>query len=109
MTEGSGTEREVNADTQAARGQVSENCDQEVGVDAGRRNFTRAGLAAPVLLSMVNRTAWAGPACAPSAFMSTTFASHHPEEAPLCDMPIGCSPGFWKPVMSIRWTSLRRL
>lgn len=64
-------------------------------VNSGRRNFAKVGLAAPVLLAMVNRTAWAGPACAPSAFMSATFASHHPEQAQLCDLEVGCSPGFW--------------
>jgi hypothetical protein len=93
MAEGSGTEKEVDADTSGAHGQASE--DRNQAVDSGRRNFARAGLAAPVLFSIVNRTAWAGPACAPSAFMSTTFASHNPDQAELCDLPVGCSPGFW--------------
>lgn len=64
-------------------------------VNSGRRNFTKVGLAAPVLLVMVNRTAWASPACAPSAFMSATIASLNPSQID-CGQPVGKSPGYWK-------------
>tara|TARA_R110000787_G_scaffold102680_4_gene208732 strand:+ start:2568 stop:3320 length:753 start_codon:yes stop_codon:yes gene_type:complete len=67
----------------------------ERGVDSGRRSFTKVGLAAPVLLAMVNRTAWASPACAPSAFMSATIASLNPSQID-CGQPVGKSPGYWK-------------
>ncbi|RLA41880.1 MAG: hypothetical protein DRR06_15345 [Gammaproteobacteria bacterium] len=92
MTENSGTKSEVKTSIR-----VSDTINDEGGVgqppNVGRRNFAKAGLAAPVLLSVVNRTAWAGPACAPSAFASAAFASSQPGEVP-CEA-VGCSPGFW--------------
>lgn len=74
---------------------VSVAASEEGAVNSDRRNFAKIGLAAPVLLSMVNRTAWASPACAPSAFMSATIASLSPSQID-CGQGVGRSPGYWK-------------
>lgn len=65
------------------------------GVDSSRRRLFGAGMAVPVILSMSSRTAWGGALCAPSAFNSATFSSHHPDEADVCLQPAGRSPAYW--------------
>lgn len=65
------------------------------GVDSSRRRLFGAGLAAPVILSMSSRTAWGGALCAPSAFNSATFSSHHPTEAQECAQLAGLRPATW--------------
>lgn len=92
MTDGSSQENAMDS-TDTHNGSVGA---AEPSVNSGRRKFASATLAAPVLLSLVNKTAWAGPACAPSAFVSATFASHHPDQALLCGNAVGRSPGYWK-------------
>lgn len=66
-----------------------------VGVDSSRRRLFGAGVAAPIILSMSSRTAWGGALCAPSAFNSATFSSHHPAEANMCSQLAGKSPAAW--------------
>jgi hypothetical protein len=76
---------------------------QEPGghVDETRRRFAKAGLAAPVILTLASRSVWAtdtpgaGGACTPSALASATHVSHRPGEDPE-ECLFGCSPGFWK-------------
>ncbi|WP_201349453.1 hypothetical protein [Neptunomonas japonica] len=64
------------------------------GVDSSRRRIFGAGVAAPIILSMSSRTAWGGALCAPSAFNSATFASHHPGD-PACSALAGARPSTW--------------
>lgn len=70
------------------------------GVDSSRRRLFGVGVAAPIILSMSSRTAWGGALCAPSAFNSATFASHHPDEAP-CTGLAGSQPSTW--ALSSAW------
>ncbi len=61
-------------------------------VDLSKRRLGKLGvLATPVLLSVVGRPAWGGN-CSPSAVLSHTHASHHPEPV---NCKFGCSPGYW--------------
>lgn len=64
-------------------------------VDSKRRRLFGLGVATPVILTLSSRTAWGGALCAPSAFNSVTFASHHPTEAQNCSVPAGLSPDSW--------------
>jgi hypothetical protein len=64
------------------------------GVDSSRRRIFGVGVAAPIILSMSSRTAWGGALCAPSAFNSATFASHHPGD-PACSALAGARPSTW--------------
>ena len=83
---------------------------QEPGghVDETRRRFAKAGLAAPVILTLASRSVWAstapgaGGACTPSALASATHVSHRPDEDPE-ECLFGCSPGFWKNAGSAAW------
>lgn len=62
-------------------------------VDLSKRRLGKLGLlATPVLLSVAGRPAWGGN-CSPSAVLSHTHASHHPEAV---NCKFGCSPGYWK-------------
>lgn len=72
-------------------------------VDKSRRRLFGAGVAAPVVLSLASRNAWAGRMCSPSAFNSMTFSSHHPDEAAVCAQPSGSSPATW--LQSQTWPS----
>ncbi|MBT3144238.1 hypothetical protein [Neptunomonas phycophila] len=65
-------------------------------VNRGRRKLFGAGLAAPVIFTMSSRTAWGGALCAPSAFNSATFASHHPSESVACQEAAGRSATYWR-------------
>ena len=62
-------------------------------IDKSRRRFTKLGVAAPVIATVAGRPAW-GSQCSPSAVLSHTHASHHPDAPTNC--ALGCSPGFWK-------------
>lgn len=62
-------------------------------VDLSRRRFSKAGIiATPIIASVVGRPAWGGQ-CSPSAVLSHTHASHHPE---VVNCELGCSPGYWR-------------
>jgi hypothetical protein len=65
-------------------------------VNRGRRKLFGAGLAVPVVFTMTSRTAWGGALCAPSAFNSATFASHHPSESVACQQSAGRSATYWR-------------
>lgn len=71
-------------------------------VDSKRRRLFGLGVATPVILTLSSRTAWGGALCAPSAFNSVTFASHHPTEAQNCSVPAGLSPDSW---LNAAWPS----
>jgi hypothetical protein len=76
--------------------QRSESSEKKPAVNKGRRKLFGASLAAPVVMSLSSRTAWGGTLCAPSAFNSATFASHHPSEANDCAQSAGYSPSYWR-------------
>ena len=78
----------------------SKNHDKKI--DLSKRKLGRLGLiAAPVLLTVAGRPAW-GSSCSPSAVLSHTHASHHPD-ATKCSF--GCSPGYWMQSKH-NWTSI---
>lgn len=56
-----------------------------------RRRFTKAGLAAPVLMSLASRPVW-GRECTASAMASFAMNQSVPIDLSTCD---GCSPGYW--------------
>lgn len=58
----------------------------------GRRQFAKATLAAPVLLSVTTRSAWGTETCTISGLMSGNVSRHGDTD---CDGG-GCTPGFWK-------------
>jgi nitrite reductase/ring-hydroxylating ferredoxin subunit len=63
------------------------------GVDRGvsRRSIAKAGVSAPILMSLFSRPAW-GVACSPSSLASGNASGRHEND---CDGN-GCTPGFWK-------------
>lgn len=67
--------------------------------DKGRRGFTTAAMASPVLMSLLSKPAWSGVACSISGLTSGNVSS--PGGAPgSCEGPggggMGCTPGYWK-------------
>lgn len=56
-----------------------------------RRNLAKAGVSAPILMTLISRPAW-GLACSPSSLASGNVSGHNDGE---CDGQ-GCTPGFWK-------------
>jgi len=55
-----------------------------------RRKLAKAGVTAPIIMSLFSRPAW-GVACSPSSLASGNASGRHQED---CDN--GCTPGFWK-------------
>lgn len=66
-------------------------------VSVSRRNFAKAGVGAPVLMSLVNQPAWGVEriVCGVSALASGNTSTTDQNQS--CGgTQIGCSPGFWK-------------
>jgi len=67
----------------------SKGADADRGVS--RRSIAKAGVSAPILMSLFSRPAW-GVACSPSSLASGNASGRHEND---CDGN-GCTPGFWK-------------
>jgi len=74
----------------------------EIMVDKKRRSVTKAGIVAPVVLTLASKSAlgvgWDGGRCSISGNMSGNAS--HPDEG-VCE---GCTPGYWKNHAS-KWPS----
>lgn len=64
--------------------------------DKGRRGFTTAALASPVLMSLLSKPAWSGVACSISGLTSGNVSSPGGLPAPCSGDGMGCTPGYWK-------------
>ncbi|MBQ0720361.1 MAG: hypothetical protein KBT88_02455 [Gammaproteobacteria bacterium] len=64
--------------------------------DKGRRGFTTAAMASPVLMSLLSKPAWSGVACSISGLTSGNVSSPGGLPAPCSGDGMGCTPGYWK-------------
>ena len=68
--------------------------ESEAAVDQSKRKFAKTGLlAAPAILTLANKPAWAGYRCTLSGQLSGNLS--HPDANEVCGGE-GCSPGYWK-------------
>jgi|GEM_PF-1251697 len=64
--------------------------------DKGRRGFTTAAMASPVLMSLLSKPAWSQVACSISGLTSGNVSSPGGIPSPCSGDGMGCTPGFWK-------------
>ncbi len=64
--------------------------------DKGRRGFTTAAMASPVLMSLLSKPAWSQVACSISGLTSGNVSSPGGVPGPCSGDGMGCTPGFWK-------------
>lgn len=64
--------------------------------DKGRRGFTTAALASPVLMSLLSKPAWSQVACSISGLTSGNVSSPGGVPGPCSGDGMGCTPGYWK-------------
>ncbi|WP_439136405.1 hypothetical protein, partial [Pseudomaricurvus sp.] len=84
-----GQDLKDNLDKQASEKEV-----HRTGVNqtVTRRNMAKAGMTAPLLMSLFSRPAWGGGVCSVSALASGNASGRHDDGC----KGSGCTPGFWK-------------
>ena len=64
--------------------------------DKGRRGFTTAAMASPILMSLLSKPAWSQVACSISGLTSGNVSSPGGVPGPCSGDGMGCTPGYWK-------------